>query len=354
MKHGRTARPSLGMWDLIAILTLVAILTLIVIPTLVAILTLTVIPTLMATLTLTVIPTLVAILTLIVIPTLVAILTCPLIPVLLVWHLIHPRNDVPSCVVLRFQVLDHGTMECWMVGTQLSKPATPVHGGLSPHPRKMPEAVWCLGSRFLITEPWNVGQLANPYLGWSYPVKDGQSQHVGMYEGVEMSITTEIADGNGITLVQAARRLPPNRNEKPVTLSCLARWIKRGVRGPDGVRVRLEAARLSGRWLTTPAALERFISPNSTGWKRATTGTSYTRATREGPATDERGTRSDRDMRQMPNVTEPGALPGRKRPTAMNSMLATNNLACAGCVGCVGSTKRRKNYANERSFTARR
>lgn len=61
-----------------------------------------------------------------------------------------------------------------------------------------------------------------------------------------------------LSLVQAAALLPPARQGRPVSPSCVFRWIKDGVRTPDGRTVRLEAVRLSGRWLTSREALQRF------------------------------------------------------------------------------------------------
>jgi hypothetical protein len=61
-----------------------------------------------------------------------------------------------------------------------------------------------------------------------------------------------------ITLYEAARRLPPGRNGGPVSLPCLLRWVTRGARGPAHERIRLEAIRVGGRWLTTEEALVRF------------------------------------------------------------------------------------------------
>jgi hypothetical protein len=58
---------------------------------------------------------------------------------------------------------------------------------------------------------------------------------------------------NLISLVQAARLIPPGRNGKATHISTLMRWINPGARG-----VRLEAVRLGGRWLTSAAALQRF------------------------------------------------------------------------------------------------
>src|SRR5262249_43174682 len=61
-----------------------------------------------------------------------------------------------------------------------------------------------------------------------------------------------------VSLSQAARLLPPGRRGRPVTLSCVLRWVLDGVRLPSGDTVRLEAIRLGGRWLTSVEAMERF------------------------------------------------------------------------------------------------
>jgi hypothetical protein len=61
-----------------------------------------------------------------------------------------------------------------------------------------------------------------------------------------------------VSLSQVARRLPPGRRGRPVTISCILRWILDGVRLPSGEVVRLEAVRLGGRWLTTLEAVARF------------------------------------------------------------------------------------------------
>ena len=56
-----------------------------------------------------------------------------------------------------------------------------------------------------------------------------------------------------LSLAQAARLVPPTRQDKQVHVSTIVRWILRGVRG-----VQLEAVRVGGRWVTTHEALERF------------------------------------------------------------------------------------------------
>jgi hypothetical protein len=61
-----------------------------------------------------------------------------------------------------------------------------------------------------------------------------------------------------LSLNQAARKLPPGRRDRPVSLSCVLRWVLDGAPAPDGSRVKLEAVRLGGRWLTSIEALGRF------------------------------------------------------------------------------------------------
>ena len=63
-----------------------------------------------------------------------------------------------------------------------------------------------------------------------------------------------------ISLAAAARMLPPGRRGRPVTLSCILRWILDGVRLKSGQIVRLEAVRLGGRWITSTEALQRFAA----------------------------------------------------------------------------------------------
>jgi hypothetical protein len=76
-------------------------------------------------------------------------------------------------------------------------------------------------------------------------------------------LLVEIANVHGIYLSAAARRFPPSRQGRQVTLGCMVRWILDGVRGPDGKRVRLEASRLAGKWITTPQAIVRFLEAQS-------------------------------------------------------------------------------------------
>ncbi len=72
-------------------------------------------------------------------------------------------------------------------------------------------------------------------------------------------IVSEIAAGSGLSLAQAARRFPSYRGNRPCNPSTVFRWLATGVVTADGRRVKLEAARVAGRYLTTEAAISRFI-----------------------------------------------------------------------------------------------
>jgi hypothetical protein len=63
-----------------------------------------------------------------------------------------------------------------------------------------------------------------------------------------------------ISLSQVARNMPPFRSCRPVNPSTVLRWIIKGARLSGGERVRLEALRLGGRWLTSMEAVGRFIA----------------------------------------------------------------------------------------------
>jgi hypothetical protein len=68
----------------------------------------------------------------------------------------------------------------------------------------------------------------------------------------------DITAESTITLTQATALLPPGRGGARPTLGCLLRWVLHGSRCPSGERVRLEAVRLGGRWVTSREALQRF------------------------------------------------------------------------------------------------
>jgi hypothetical protein len=79
-------------------------------------------------------------------------------------------------------------------------------------------------------------------------------------DSLPLDVRAEIIRDGGLGLPQIARRFPPYRQGRPVNPSTVWRWITEGVRLPDGTRVRLEAARVGGRWLTSAPALARFMA----------------------------------------------------------------------------------------------
>lgn len=61
-----------------------------------------------------------------------------------------------------------------------------------------------------------------------------------------------------IPLAEACKLVPPGRQGKRTHLSTLLRWIFAGARNPAGERVKLQAIRLGGRWMTSRESLQRF------------------------------------------------------------------------------------------------
>lgn len=76
---------------------------------------------------------------------------------------------------------------------------------------------------------------------------------------ISEELLSEIDAGTALPLSQLCQRVPRTRKNRPATLSCLLRWVIAGAPGLNGERVKLEAARLGGRWISSPGALRRFI-----------------------------------------------------------------------------------------------
>jgi hypothetical protein len=105
------------------------------------------------------------------------------------------------------------------------------------------------------------------------------------------TIITEILNGDALPLAAAAKKLPPHRG-KAVAPSTLWRWHKKGVEIPDDRRVHLELARVGCKWLTSAAALTRFIVATSTS----------AAATEAQPKTEQAGkARGTRDRKRSAN-----------------------------------------------------
>lgn len=74
-------------------------------------------------------------------------------------------------------------------------------------------------------------------------------------EGNMIDLTTE----KPLTLWQAANLVPPARQGKRTNASTIFRWIRDGAKRPTGEVVRLDALKLPNRWVTSAAALQRFL-----------------------------------------------------------------------------------------------
>src|SRR5262249_12923326 len=68
---------------------------------------------------------------------------------------------------------------------------------------------------------------------------------------------SQILDEHRISLHETPRLLGPDG--RPTHLSTALRAITKGVKTTTGERVKLEALRVGGRWITSREAVERFI-----------------------------------------------------------------------------------------------
>jgi hypothetical protein len=73
-------------------------------------------------------------------------------------------------------------------------------------------------------------------------------------------VLSEIQAGEGLGLSAAGRLFPAHRGEGTVDPSTVFRWVTKGTKTADGRKVKLEAVRVGGRWLTSRAAVGRFVA----------------------------------------------------------------------------------------------
>jgi hypothetical protein len=62
-----------------------------------------------------------------------------------------------------------------------------------------------------------------------------------------------------LSLSQAARRVPPTKNDRPVHASTISRWVRLGCKLGDGTIIKLRATRFPGGWKVTEEALDEFL-----------------------------------------------------------------------------------------------
>jgi hypothetical protein len=68
-----------------------------------------------------------------------------------------------------------------------------------------------------------------------------------------------MADPTKIPVRGVSKLYPSPRKTGPMNPATPFRWVHRGVRGPDGSTVKLEAARIGGVLMTSQEALIRFF-----------------------------------------------------------------------------------------------
>jgi hypothetical protein len=73
-------------------------------------------------------------------------------------------------------------------------------------------------------------------------------------------VAAQILSETTVTVAEVAARLPGARAATRVHPATVTRWILTGARTPSGCRVRLEAARVGGRWITSSEAVARFVA----------------------------------------------------------------------------------------------
>ncbi len=72
-------------------------------------------------------------------------------------------------------------------------------------------------------------------------------------------------------LAALARTLPGYRGKTAIHPATLFRWITSGVMLPNGARLKLEALRIGGRFVSSQAALSRFFERQTAARSRAET-----------------------------------------------------------------------------------
>ena len=71
----------------------------------------------------------------------------------------------------------------------------------------------------------------------------------------------EILNGEKlIGLAAASKLLPGHRENSHIDSATVWRWITKGAKATGGKVVRLEACRVGSRWLTSAAAVTRFVT----------------------------------------------------------------------------------------------
>jgi hypothetical protein len=72
-------------------------------------------------------------------------------------------------------------------------------------------------------------------------------------------VISEIVRGKALSFSQAGKLIPALRGESSTNPATIWRWARRGHKLDDGTVVKLECAKVAGRWLTSVGSVTRFI-----------------------------------------------------------------------------------------------
>lgn len=85
----------------------------------------------------------------------------------------------------------------------------------------------------------------------------------GVVQQVVSQVLAEIQAGDALNLSAAGRLFPGHRGGRAVNPSTVLRWMVKGLIMPTGVVIRLEGVRVGTRWLTSSAAVSRFVTAST-------------------------------------------------------------------------------------------
>ncbi len=74
-----------------------------------------------------------------------------------------------------------------------------------------------------------------------------------------LQLAATLLDEELLALQDLPARLPPAKSGRRVHRAAVWRWVSKGLHGPDGSRVHLEALRMGRRWVTSKQAVARFF-----------------------------------------------------------------------------------------------
>jgi hypothetical protein len=105
-----------------------------------------------------------------------------------------------------------------------------------------------------------------------------------------------------ISFAQAARLIPPSRQSRPVSPSCIWRWYRSGVTTADGRTIKLEAIWLVNRLVTSEEAMKRFIAAQQPQTQPATEPDKPTIVPARSRSPERQRRESERALRELQNL----------------------------------------------------